>query len=164
MMNWWKGFRDWLTAGPEYSVLKDWEPSNILYLPSAPQERAAWSDANLKLADAVVTVGLSSNTDGESDLSSDENNEPGEETMTTLEHADDLPSSTFRVFPSAANHRNSYDSAKSARGAVAQRKTWKGAWNRETREYGPAPAIKVYEAETVWRDVTEKYVKPDGQG
>jgi hypothetical protein len=154
MMNWWKGFKDWLTAGPEYSVLKDWEPSNILYLPSAPQEPAAWSDANLKLADAVVTVGLPNTTDGESDLSSDEKNEPGGE---KLAHADDLPSATYRVFPTRADNRNGYDSPESVERAIAAR-------NRRPYHYdapgGIREPIRVYQAETVWRDVTDEYVQP----
>lgn len=68
-----------------------------------------------------------------------------------LEHADHLPDSTFRVFPSAGNHRNSYDSPTSVRRAVAQRKSQR-SW--------VYAATRVYRAETVWRDVTSEYVKP----
>lgn len=152
----WKGFKGWLLGTPPESPLKDWEPCRILPFPTAPQEPAAWSDADLRLADAVVTVGLPNSTDGESGASSDEKNEPGGETMTVLEHADDLPSSTFRVFPSRADGRNGYDTATSVGRAVAA---------RQSRPYhygspgGASQPIKVYEAETVWRDVTDEYVK-----
>lgn len=156
----WKGFKDWLLGAPPESPLKDWEPGRILHFPTAPQEPAAWSDANLRLADAVVTVGLSSSTDGESDFSNDENNEPGGESWypvetiegeppVRLDHAESLPSSTFRVFPSAGNHRNSYDMERGVKGAIAQRRRWHSD-----------DVIRAYRAETVWRDVTEEYVKP----
>lgn len=146
----WKGFTDWLLGTPPESPLKDWEPGRILHFPTAPQEPAAWSDDAPRSVVVVETVGPPSTTDGESDPSSDENNEPGEETsVMVLEHADDLPSSTFRVFPRAGNHRNSYDSERGVKGAIAQRLRWY-----------VFDDIKIYRAETVWRDVTDEYVKP----
>jgi hypothetical protein len=157
MMNWWKGFKDWLTAGPEYSVLKDWEPSNILYLPTAPQEPAGWSAKPLIGTGETTIPPISGSPTSET--VSDEKNEPGEETMTILEHADDLPSSTFRVFPNASNHRNSYDSPASVVRAVAVRRRWYGPFNYRPKELGGEDPIRVYQAETVWRDVTEEYVK-----
>ncbi|GAA2294304.1 hypothetical protein GCM10010149_47850 [Nonomuraea roseoviolacea subsp. roseoviolacea] len=61
----------------------------------------------------------------------------------------ELPDETFRVFPTAVNHRNVYDTVNGVRKAVGYRKS--NRWDRDR--------IRVYRARTVWEDVTHEYVK-----
>lgn len=171
-MGWWKRFNDWLDK-PRTSSLKSWTPgtpeapyrfptpaeAEVIPFPTSPPMQAECSDApeGASSPDNAPAAILSTSDATRSDEGSDGKSEPGDVTTeTTLEHADSLPSATFRVFPNAANHRNSYDSEVSVRRAVAARKA--------NPEFSPGAffphPIKVYRAETVWRDVSADYVKP----
>lgn len=177
-MGWWKRFKVWLMEEPAQarSPLQDWKVYEEIFAPKEPSTAPRWSDARPGGPHVAETATSPKSIVGLSDPASDVSNGLGEEKRTwfpvetiegvppveDLDHAESLPSSTFRVFPDSWNHRNSYDSASSVKRAVAYRTTRSGGYYYEGR-WVPRPT-KVYRAETVWRDVTDEHVKPDGQG
>lgn len=170
-MGWWKRFMDWLDEEnthalfdpaeykfdqwpkePKESPLKEWNPALGMWLPSVPPTQAECSDESSPVESTAPVA-----EDGQPDEpESVESDECGNEIIEpTLEHADHLPSTTFRVFPTTPNHRNSYDTERSVRQAVAQRRRWRW-W--ENGERVPV-TTKVYRTYCIWVDVTDEYVK-----
>lgn len=168
-MSWWKRFNDWVDKSIDKateSPLKDWEASSFgfhgpvltatkedagaaIFQPSVQPTPAECSGAQAALEDSAPAAIPSISDPSRSDEGSDGKSDNGDETPEiTLKHASSLPGATFRVFPDATNHRNSYDTEASVRRAVAARKS-------RPRYGGPT---KVYRAETIWRDVTGEYV------
>lgn len=166
-MRWWKDLKAWLLLEEPEKPAKAWNP-NDYYVPfpiNPPRTQVEWPATEQSGSDAAVTAGPNKITDGESEARSDEKSAAGDglilpavwyhaETIEgeppvsePLEHADDLPSATYRVFPSAGNHRNSYDTPASVVRALRAR--WRYLDD-----------ARVYRAETVWKDVTAEFVAP----
>lgn len=174
----WEKIKAWLKEDPYESPLKAWTPERTVWgplkegdsitFPTAPPTSAECSD--VKSPDESIAPVADLGPTGEP--ASGEKSEPGGERTTwfpvetvegeppveELEHAEYLPSATFRVFPDSWNHRNSYDTESGVNRAVAYRKTRSSGYYFEG-VWVPRP-IKVYRAETVWRDVTSEFLKP----
>lgn len=172
----WEKIKVWLKEDPYESPLKAWTPERTVWgplkegdsitFPTAPPTPAECSGVKFP----VESIARVADLGPLGEPASEEKSEPGGERLTwfpvetvegeppveELEHADVLPDSTFRVFPTRADNRNGYDSEASVDRAVAARM-------RRPYDYsspgGDADSIRVYRAETVWRDVTEEYVK-----
>lgn len=175
----WEKIKAWLKEDPYESPLKAWTPERTIWgplkegdsitFPTAPPTPAECSD--VKSPDESIAPVADLGPTGEP--VSEEKSEPGGERLTwfpvetvegeppveELKHAASLPGSTFRVFPCAGNHRNSYDSEGSVRRAVAARERSRERWLTVPGAVWVPDTVKVYRAETVWRDVTEEYVK-----
>lgn len=152
-MNWIEKFKAWLTETETPKVttippLRSTEDSDRWWAPGWLEEQPTG------VGDAPA-VSQDPGEGSSNEPGSDEKNETGEEQPVSepLRDADDLPGETYRVFPSAINHRNTYDSPRAVRGSVAQRK-------RAIRDWGWSGPIRVYRATTVWEDVTDEFVLP----